>query len=263
MLNAELQHYEDPTLWTVERYLKSDADRRRFSACLQMIPDSVTSILDVGCGNGIFLAMLEKQNHKRKLIGIERSSAARKMSVCDSPVLDGTIEAISHKDRSFDLVAALEVIEHLPFQVYENALREVQRVAKHFILLSVPYKEKRRRSTCPYCGCTFNSDYHMRTFDNYKLETLFDTFRLARVTDITVQDYLLGKYIRQLRQHLGNNFQGHYICPQCGFNKRHEVTPTGDVPSSPIRPTYVSLLKKAIPQIQRVRWRVALYERFE
>ena len=207
--------------------------------------------------------MLEKQNHKRRLEGIERSRAALGMSVCDSPVLDGTIVAIAHKDRIFDLVAALEVIAHLPFQVYDNALREVRRVAQHFILLSLPYEETRRPSTCPYCGCTFNSDYHMRTFDSYRPEMLFDSSDLVRHTDITIQDFLLGEHFRTLRCHLGNNFQGHYICPQCGFNKRDDDSSMSAAPSPSKQPSYVSLLKKAIPRTHRVRWRVVLYERLK
>lgn len=102
-------------------------------------PLKLNSILDVGCGEGITLSKFEKERIGKKLFGIDYSDDALKIGKKIYPHLNlkkGNIYNIKEKDNSFDLVMATEVLEHLDDP--EGALKELIRVSKKYVMLSVP-----------------------------------------------------------------------------------------------------------------------------
>lgn len=94
-------------------------------------------ILDVGCGTGANLIMLSKSGDAE---GVDISPDA--LEFCRQRGLDnvrlGSAEEIPYEDGSFDLVTALDVVEHLDDDL--AGLREMRRVLKPDgrILLFVP-----------------------------------------------------------------------------------------------------------------------------
>ena len=80
--------------------------------------------------------------------------------------------------RSYDVITACEVIEHLGYGVYERALAEMERVARNAIIITVPFGWKRDFVRCPYCGCSFHPSFHMRDFDARQLRAVFKGFEL-------------------------------------------------------------------------------------
>jgi len=62
-MNSEQQYYENPDLWTSDRYGASD--RERIATLAEKLPPDVTSLLDVGCGNGLFLKHLSSLKKRR------------------------------------------------------------------------------------------------------------------------------------------------------------------------------------------------------
>jgi len=56
-----------------------------------------------------------------------------------NPDILGSVTKIPLKANSFDLVCAFQVLEHLPFNKFEKCLKEMLRVAKKDILISLPY----------------------------------------------------------------------------------------------------------------------------
>ncbi len=249
---SEARHYENPALWTAARYLSDEAELRRFNASSALLPDSAATLLDVGTGNGAFLRYLEDQNTALNLLGLERSPTAREAAVCRAEIRAGSADALPFGDQSFDVVAALEVIEHLPFGVYEKALEEMQRVAASTILISVPFREHRRRVRCPYCECSFNPNYHMRSFDEGRIETLFPLFKLARFEIVCVPEYIFMPVVRLWRRALRPKpFPASAICPQCGYSQNVAST------ARTARKKPLSF----IPLWQRPNWVVARYQR--
>jgi len=102
-------------------------------------PLNVESILDVGAGEGFTLARLSREKIGKKLEGIEYSKEAIDLGKKLHPeflIKQGNIYDLPYKDNSFDLVVSTEVLEHLDNP--KVGLRELIRVAKKYILLTVP-----------------------------------------------------------------------------------------------------------------------------
>lgn len=262
MQSREQAYYENELLWQAEEYLSDSAELKRFAACADGLP-TVNSLLDVGTGNGAFLWFLENKQPQRaaiQLTGLERSQMAIQHAVCKAPIQTGNADELPFPDQAFDAVSALEVIEHLPYEVYERSLDELQRVAKQYILLSVPYRENRRSNICPYCGCHFNIYYHMRRFTDDTLRGLFPKFSLVSTNYVTVDEYIFIPPARLLLSKIDlPMFRDTAICPQCGYHKpatlKQKAAPTGS-PSG-----LKAAIKAAIPKWPTRRWAVVLYER--
>lgn len=101
----------------------------------------IHSVLDAGCGEGFTLERLKKSGIGKKLVGFDASEEAIRLGRKLFPgqaISLGDIYAISHKDKSFDLVICSEVLEHL--ERPSLALSELARVSRQYILLTVPWE---------------------------------------------------------------------------------------------------------------------------
>lgn len=97
------------------------------------------SILDVGCGEGFTLDMLQKNKIGKKIIGIDNSKESIRIGKILFPkvkIEHASIYDIPFPDNSFDLVICTEVLEHL--KTPSLAIEEVKRVSRGNILISVP-----------------------------------------------------------------------------------------------------------------------------
>jgi 2-polyprenyl-3-methyl-5-hydroxy-6-metoxy-1,4-benzoquinol methylase len=103
-------------------------------------PLGAESVLDAGCGEGETLARLED------VLG-ERVAAIDVLDECVAytkqrlPHVDASMASVYElpfEDRSFDLVVCLEVMEHLDRPA--EALRELSRVSRGDLVVSVPYE---------------------------------------------------------------------------------------------------------------------------
>src|SRR3990167_9458135 len=102
-------------------------------------PLNIDSVLDVGCGEGFTLARLQKEKIGKEFEGIEYDEGAIELGKKLYPRLNiqkGDIYKLPHKSNSVDLVICTEVLEHL--ENPKKAYRELIRVSKKYVLLSVP-----------------------------------------------------------------------------------------------------------------------------
>jgi SAM-dependent methyltransferase len=141
-LPKEMQAHHYPILYQVEDTHWWYVGRRRI---IQSLVEKIVAtlntpeprILDVGCGTGANLKMLAAYGRAE---GVDISPQA--VEFCHERGLDsvklGAAEELPHENDSFELVTALDVIEHLDDDV--AGLREMRRVLRHDgrILIFVP-----------------------------------------------------------------------------------------------------------------------------
>ncbi len=139
-LPKEMQSHHYPILYQVEDTHWWYVGRRRI---IQSLVEKISTtlknpkILDVGCGTGANLKMLAAFG---KAEGVDISPQA--VEFCRERGLDsvklGAAEQLPFEDNSFELVTALDVIEHLDDDV--AGLREMRRVLRRDgrVLIFVP-----------------------------------------------------------------------------------------------------------------------------
>lgn len=263
-MTIEEQLYDTREYWDADRYLANESERKRFETCVNLVPHDAASLLDVGTGNGAFLRFLEERRPEISVTGVERARAAIDAALCHAEIRQGSIDRLPFETGSFDVVTALEVVEHLPFKTYGSALRELERVARKWIIVSVPFRENRLYVRCPYCNCEFNPHFHMQTFDEGRMAKLMPTFSCVQHQKIRspyiVGGELVAPMYRWLRKQLGF-FPPHAMCPQCGFS-RNEHRPASvagpDRTETALRTG--QLLRRSLPKRERAKWIVGLYK---
>jgi len=107
----------------------------RHKAAIDMVERG--KILDIGCGDGLFLKMLSDK--KMIVEGVDHSDQAlskARIKGLNVQKCDFAREALPYNDNEFDYVTILDVLEH----VYspELLLAEAKRVTKKHIIISVP-----------------------------------------------------------------------------------------------------------------------------
>lgn len=113
---------------------------QRFFRAIDSLADQAgaSSILDAGCGEGIVLNRLSGVPG-RQIFGLDLDPARLQLTRSRLPgqvLVLGDIHNLPFASTSFDLVLALEVFEHLGSP--REALREVLRVTRNYLLASVP-----------------------------------------------------------------------------------------------------------------------------
>jgi len=107
---------------------------KRHYLTLELIKkENPKKILEIGSGDGYFaekLFALKKENNlKFEVTGIEIAEKRIERSIKKVPegkFIQGDVVDLPFKDKSFDLVIASEVLEHIP--KYRQAMKEIKRV---------------------------------------------------------------------------------------------------------------------------------------
>lgn len=99
----------------------------------------IKNILDAGCGEGFIMREVLKNSSVVQIDGLDMSKnsidfAQKILPNCK--FIQGDITKIPLSGNSYDLIIALEVLEHLKNP--EFALRELKRTTKNYCLISVP-----------------------------------------------------------------------------------------------------------------------------
>jgi SAM-dependent methyltransferase len=138
-----------PTGNTFDKYGSTNPVVRRLMAGFQRTLDELfaeaapESVLDVGCGEGVLTEQWAQRLGDRRVIGIDLVDpklsaewATRRRPNLQFEAMP--VESLSFADDAFDLVAATEVLEHVDHP--EAAVAEMARVARRWLLVSVPHE---------------------------------------------------------------------------------------------------------------------------
>lgn len=143
------------------RLATDPSTEQRHKALREMIPEGVQTILDVGCGDG---AITNRLGEEWDVTGVDMSTAA--LEHVTTAAIQGSATELPFADGSFDLVASIEMLEHLWLDDYRKAISEMSRVTRRYLLLAVPYREdlRFRQVQCPQCGWRGHVWGHRRLF---------------------------------------------------------------------------------------------------
>lgn len=231
-------------------------DVDRFAAIAQFLPEKPARILDVGCGLGVLSDVMASMGHD--VLGVDTDASA--LGVVQSANQLASIDDLPFPDRSFDVVIASEILEHLPVESFQRARNELARVSARAVLVTVPNAESLESAStrCPDCKATYSIHGHVRRFVRDDMSGLipgYDLSAIRHVGPFKLRHRSLEWVIR--RRMLGRwPIQPGARCPQCLYVQPGRPTGGGADPSLALR---VARLIAAAPW-QRW-WMVAMYAR--
>jgi SAM-dependent methyltransferase len=97
-----------------------------------------SSVLEVGCGDGYFLGGLPNTINRR--IGVDLSDKAIAFAKAFHPHCDFRVEDVNNLNEKFDIVAVIEVLEHIPDDAVSEFLRALADKINDsgIVIISVP-----------------------------------------------------------------------------------------------------------------------------
>jgi SAM-dependent methyltransferase len=266
----EKEYYESHTFWDGEM-LQDPYNKDRIINTAALIPTDTKTLADIGCGNGIFVNYLLDNYKNIQVTGVDRSRTALKY--VRSNKIEADIESLPFENNNFDCVTCLEVIEHLPIPVYKSSLKELARIAKKHIIISVPYDEKLEDSytRCPSCRTIFNKEIHLRSFKEEDVINLFNEFgfecTLTKKLNPT-EIYKGHSFYRKLFYPEQLTAWASPICPLCGYVEtsylplKKEFADKDMIPPKRKWISYLAALPKLFwPKKTHFYWILARYDR--
>lgn len=157
-----------------KRFLPSEdpSEAMRVEFVLRLLKGiRVTNPLDAGCGNGYLASRLREHAGRATAtdlsLGRLRDAARFFPGVifCRASIFEQPFP-----DRSFDLVTAVEVVEHL--EDTPRALAELRRLSSRHVLITVPWRGLLELLHCPHCQRDFYRDGHVQSFTEERLSEL-------------------------------------------------------------------------------------------
>lgn len=154
-----------------EKYREKPAEQQRIAQALGMIPPGRVSVLDVGARDGYISALLAPLFEQVTALDLERPPFVHDRVTS----VQGDVTCLQFPDGHFDSVVCLEVLEHIPPRLLQRACDEITRVARHDVVIGVPFKQDIRvgRTTCYSCGRKNPPWGHVNSFDEDRLRKLF------------------------------------------------------------------------------------------
>ena len=139
-------------------------------------------ILDVGCGIGILLNILNLNNYVE---GIDISNIAiEKLSRSGIKGIVANVPPLPYKSKEFDVIIASEFLEHIDSTKMELLLIEFKRVAKKLIVtvpnnVLGPLEEKEHYQKFTYLTLYYLLHNH---FDTVRIDNFLDLFSCGKKT---------------------------------------------------------------------------------
>ena len=131
-------------------------------------------VLDFGCGSGVLSYLLAKNNYKVTAVDIEFSPLLAIKEKIEFPenikFIEGDITSMNLPDKSFDIIFALDVLEHI--DDLQNYIALFQRLLTDtgVIIVSGPTENILYKTGRKLAGSRFTGDYHVTNIAKIKTE---------------------------------------------------------------------------------------------
>lgn len=116
-------HYAAQKYDTLERFISY---HYQIMSVLRLAPKTV---LEIGIGNKLVATYLKHEGVDVTTVDFDERL---------KPDIVADVRKMPVPDRSYDLVMACQILEHIPFETFEDALTELRRVTKRYAVVSLP-----------------------------------------------------------------------------------------------------------------------------
>jgi len=168
---------------TISAVTETPQEKARMDDLLKhLLPKGFANALDVGARFGHLAKRLADHFDSVTVLDLEMPTIQYDKIVN----AQGDVTSLKFPDDSFDVIYCCEVLEHIPQDKLVRACAELSRVARHYLIIGVPYKQDIRfsRTTCRNCGAKNPPWGHVNSFDEIKLIQLFPSLCLEQTTYI-------------------------------------------------------------------------------
>lgn len=161
-------YYSQKQLWDAPL---SEDERAKTRVLSGLFPKGIRKVLDVGCGSGTSSNWLP---HTVDVTGVDFSTEALRHYGRRKVV--GSVDNLPFPEGEFDLVICSDILEHLRPKSLHDAVREIRRITRKYILVVSPWDEpvEGRLTACGKCGTRFHVNWHIHSFRLNDLVALFD-----------------------------------------------------------------------------------------
>lgn len=141
-MNLKKEYHPCPNPMDLSLYEKSPYERARRQIVQKWIPNGIGMLaVDIGCGPGLFCNMLSDRAWQTTAVDLDISNLDKAKKWAPKTILGEAISVLSDlPSTSYDLVLALEIVEHMPKSYGQNLIKQIHRILKPGgrLLLSTP-----------------------------------------------------------------------------------------------------------------------------
>ena len=220
MQNPPTQYTDDRNLAARQRFWAESRREPEFDLFAWVLDeafrdaDSTADVLDVGCGNGAYEALLRERGHQGTIVALDLSMGMVE-AVPGALAVNGDVQALPFAGSSFDVVLAPHMLYHVPSVA--TAGHECRRVLRPGgVFVAVTNGEQNLRPYVELVEEAVGDGWRMRrpAEDHFSLENGADQLRSAFASverldcpssDVVVTDLdLLTDYIASVADHYEN-----------------------------------------------------------
>lgn len=144
----------------------------------------IKTILDCGCSEGYTTSFVSELS--KFVVGVELDLTTlriAKSKIKGGAFINASIKCLPFREKSFDAVCILEVLEHLNKELQYECIIEVDRVlcTPGVLLVSVPFKEKIVNTRCIHCSQLTPLYGHLHSLDEEKVTSLLPPSKYALI----------------------------------------------------------------------------------
>ena len=122
-------------------------------------------VLDVGVGSGQFVNALAMSGSFPEIVGVDVTTHTKFIRLTDAYELQHmSVAELRFPTDSFDVVVCMEVLEHIDRRTFLAGLRELRRVCRDQLVMTVPFDEPLPLPS-----------YHKQRFDQTSITELWPT----------------------------------------------------------------------------------------